>query len=83
MSIQASYNVRIKYTQSPRRCATCPPDRVCAWSCIQGASVEDLIVGLVLQSQGKLTPPYPEPGVLESHSAIAEAFNLWDVEDRR
>jgi hypothetical protein len=76
MTIQASYDLRIKTHQSPRRCATCPPDRVCAWACIQGANVEDLIAGLVLQSEGKLTPPFPDPGAQAAEDALWASFNL-------
>lgn len=31
------------------RCQNCPPDRVCAWACVQGAGTEDILIGAVLE----------------------------------
>lgn len=74
-TIRATYNVRLKTHQTARRCGTCPPDRVCAWGCVQGAGVEDILIGYILQSEGKLSPPFPNPCLGES-APPEEPFTL-------
>ncbi len=57
------------------RCANCPPKRVCAWACIQGASVEDILIGAVLeQSQDWALEPVAA-GREAPHHALWESFN--------
>jgi len=49
----------LKTRASAAQCADCPPDRVCAWSCVQGANREEIAGGAYLMSEGKLNPVAP------------------------
>ena len=44
--------VRIRTIASEYQCEDCPPERVCAWGCIQGAGVEEIIIGAALALEG-------------------------------
>lgn len=56
------------------RCALCPPDRVCAWCCEQGAGVEEILVGAVLATS---TGWALEPGRTSADEAVSRA--LWET----
>ncbi len=61
------------------RCEHCPPDRVCAWNCIQGAGIEDILIGAVLeQSQSwalDADMSNREPGQEATRRALWDIFN--------
>ncbi|NDJ76027.1 MAG: hypothetical protein GYB65_07190 [Chloroflexi bacterium] len=63
---QPDYRLLTRMSES--RCKDCPPDRVCAWGCIQGAGTADILIGAVLeQSQSwatETTEPSPESQAL-------------------
>ena len=51
-----SHETRLNTRASAYRCQDCPPDRVCAWACTQGANLEEIVAGAVLMEEGKLAP---------------------------
>lgn len=68
--------VRIRTTASPHQCDCCPPDRVCAWACVQGASPEDIIIAAALALEGApgWEPPLAEGGE-PTRAALWSTFN--------
>jgi hypothetical protein len=73
-----------KVDQTPRplahmsesRCQHCPPERVCAWDCIQGAGVADILIGAVLeQSQSWALETELPTGQEATHRALWVLFN--------
>ncbi len=42
-------SIRLLTHARESRCQNCPPDRVCAWACVQGTSQWDILVGAVLE----------------------------------
>lgn len=68
--------LRLKTRASEARCKNCPPDRVCAWDCVQGASYEDILIGAVLeQSQSWALEDPAEAGLEPMRNALWETFN--------
>ena len=55
------------------RCAQCPPERLCAWDCIQGASPMDMIIGAALEQSDNWALHAPDA----SHETVSRA--LWEV----
>lgn len=69
-------SLRLKRRASEARCAQCPPDRVCAWACIQGAGYADIVIGAMLEQSGGWAfqgadAPAPDPAA----RALWESFN--------
>lgn len=65
----------LKTCASESACAHCPPDRVCAWACIQGTNCADIVTGAVLeQSHNWALDDMPEPGT-PVEPALWEMFN--------
>ena len=56
------------------RCQTCPPERVCAWSCVQGAGTADIVTGAALEQSASWALDSTTPPVTD---AIIRA--LWEV----
>lgn len=54
----------------PTRCATCPPDRVCAWACEQGWGVVDVLISKSL--------PVPDEAPDEASRDPALNQALWE-----
>ena len=46
--------VRLLTRANENRCQHCPPERVCAWACVQGTSLPDRVVGAVLEQSPQL-----------------------------
>ncbi|GAB4471617.1 MAG: hypothetical protein Kow00124_08830 [Anaerolineae bacterium] len=69
---------RIKTVQDASACAHCPPDRVCAWACVQGTGISDIITGAALLFDGRLNDPIPpaDPGAEAAELALWESFNV-------
>ncbi len=58
------------------RCEQCPPDRVCAWCCEQGAGVEDILIGAVLaRSSGWALKPECASATGAVSRALWETYN--------
>jgi hypothetical protein len=75
--------LKYRATASAYQCAVCPPDRVCAWSCVQGAGMEDIVMGAVLAAEGKLKTPAPIYNPAEANAAaLWESFNPPDTATR-
>jgi len=74
--------LQFRATASAYQCAVCPPERVCAWSCVQGAGMEDIVMGAVLEAEGKLKPPPKAAPTYDpaeaSAAALWESFNPLD-----
>lgn len=76
MPPQQDFPYRLKTCASEARCANCPPERVCAWGCIQGAGHEDIVIGAVLeQSQSWALERADDPGLEATNRALWETFN--------
>jgi hypothetical protein len=68
-------STRLLTRASAGRCRDCPPERVCAWSCVQGANMADIITGAALFVEGAAT--VTDAGVaLTRDDLIRQA--LWD-----
>lgn len=73
MSDPKQPQIRIRTTASSWQCDACPPDRVCAWACVQGFSPEDVIIGASLALDGV---PYASPPLDDdSAHALWSSFN--------
>ncbi len=57
------------------RCATCPPDRICAWACVQGAGVEDIVIGAMLEQSQSWALQTSEPETAAAQQALWETYN--------
>jgi hypothetical protein len=66
---------RLLTRASESRCQHCPPERVCAWGCVQGASYEDILIGAVLEQSHSWALETPEAGIEASREALWETFN--------
>ncbi len=65
--------VRLLTCATESRCRRCPPERVCAWACVQGTSMPDRVIGAVLEQ----SPNWAlKPVAIESSD---EAQALWDL----
>ncbi|MBI5957275.1 MAG: hypothetical protein HY866_00975 [Chloroflexi bacterium] len=56
------------------RCACCPPDRVCAWACVQGTGIEDIVIGAMLEQTLDWAQENTEPGQETIHRALMETY---------
>lgn len=75
MTNQEALLLRLRATASQYQCDCCPPDRVCAWACVQGAGVEEIIYSAILALEGIPGPELSEPGGEPSHAALWDSFN--------
>ncbi|NLF76003.1 MAG: hypothetical protein GX573_09915 [Chloroflexi bacterium] len=66
---------RLLCRASETRCASCPPDRVCAWACVQGTSVEDIIIGAMLEQGLDWALRTSDAECATAHQALWETFN--------
>lgn len=69
----AAAAIRARMRASAARCATCPPERVCAWDCEQGLSIPDIMNGVTLLLEGKLNRAEPAP--VPADRAIWQRYN--------
>ncbi len=67
----------LKTRASSAQCASCPPDRVCAWACVQGANMEEVAAGAYLMAVGRLNPALPPvaPEIQTVEDEVFEGFN--------
>jgi len=67
---------RLLARSSECRCENCPPDRVCAWACVQGTSYADIVIGAMLEeSQSWALQPPTEAAQDTVQQALWETFN--------
>lgn len=67
---------KLRLTASRYTCADCPPERVCAWGCLQGAGVAEIVIGAALALDGLPDPGLPpSPGEEHTRRALWESFN--------
>lgn len=67
---------RLKMRPSEACCAQCPPDRVCAWACVQGAGYPDIVVGAMLeQGESWVLRDVVDPALEAINQALWESFN--------
>ena len=67
---------RIRTTANPHHCANCPPDLVCAWACVQGASMSEIVIGAALTLDGgSWAWELPGDDVAPTHEALDRSFN--------
>lgn len=66
---------RLLYRASESRCASCPPDRVCAWACIQGTGVEDIVIGAMLEQSQNWTLRTSDPESATVQQALWDTYN--------
>lgn len=73
MSTKANPTTHLLARASECRCRNCPPDRVCAWGCVQGASIADIVIGAALFLQGAAA--IPDPGIEPARQALWACYN--------
>lgn len=64
----------IRTMASQHCCDDCPPERVCAWGCVQGAGIEEAIIGAALALEGAPGVPF-SPGSEPTRAALWDSFN--------
>lgn len=76
MSAQSPQLVRTAPDDGDDRCRNCPPDCICAWSCIQGAGIEEIVIGAALD-EGQLwaQAQASAPGSEVVSRALWETYN--------
>ncbi|HML22625.1 MAG TPA: hypothetical protein PKD09_13315 [Aggregatilinea sp.] len=58
------------------RCRICPPERVCAWDCIQGANAEEIVINSLLEQRASSAPDIATPsGTDDTSRALWEVYN--------
>ncbi len=75
MSTDSQPARRLLTRASEERCKHCPPDRVCAWDCVQGAGITDIVIGAMLEQSDSwaLRQAPADQGAVEQ--ALWELFN--------
>jgi hypothetical protein len=73
--IHVGPSTRLRATASQYQCDNCPPDRVCAWACVQGAGMEEIVIGAALAIEGVPGGPYADPAVEPTRDALWDSFN--------
>jgi hypothetical protein len=73
MTPHTPQSYRLLDRANENRCKHCPPDRVCAWDCVQGAGYEDIVIGAVLEQS--------QSWALEQSESAPDANRqaLWDM----
>ncbi len=74
MSDEITLPLRLRTRAGEHRCKSCPPQHVCAWDCIQGAGVMDILYGAVLALEG-VPSGAGEAGGEPTHAALWECYN--------
>jgi hypothetical protein len=68
--------IRLLTRANENRCKVCPPDRICAWACVQGMGMEDILIGALLeQGDSWAFKPVTRPGLEASNQALWDLFN--------
>jgi hypothetical protein len=67
--------IHLKDRQSKCRCENYPPDRVCAWACVQGTNTEDILIGAMLEQNYTWAYQIEEPELESAHEALWDTFN--------
>jgi hypothetical protein len=75
MSSEGRASIRILTAASQFRCDRCPPERVCAWGCLQGAGIEEIVIGAALVLENAPGPAWTDQGLLPSQEALWDSFN--------
>lgn len=62
---------------SPHQCHECPPERICAWACTQGACIEEIVVGTALALESPILSSLLlcEPDVQPITEAVWDSYN--------
>lgn len=74
MCDEMSLPLRLRTRASEHHCGCCPPQRVCAWDCVQGAGMMDILYGAILALEGASSGvgrAASEP----THTALWECYN--------
>jgi hypothetical protein len=72
---RSAFPYRIRTTASRYQCDCCPPDRVCAWACVQGAGVMDIIAGASLALEGVPDGTHAAPEPPGCDPALWDCYN--------
>ena len=62
MADHMTHRVRIRTRASQYQCETCPSERVYAWACVQGAGIEEIVIGV---ARGALWETYNDAMLLD------------------
>lgn len=69
-----SYQLKTRATEA--MCANCPPDRVCAWGCVQGMNSADIVIGAALEQSIHWAREHEsDPGTQATQQALWELYN--------
>ncbi len=75
MTEETALPLRLRMTASRYQCDCCPPQRVCAWDCVQGAAVPDILYSAVLALEGTSSSMGRTQGNEPTHAALWECYN--------
>lgn len=68
-------STRLLQRATDARCKHCPPERVCAWDCVQGAGFMDIVIGAMLEQQSNWALRPHDLGQEATREALMETFN--------
>lgn len=75
MTPKSPLSIRLLTRANESRCQNCPPDRVCAWACVQGTSQRDILVGAVLEQSRSWALESPGTESDTAEQGLWKAFN--------
>jgi hypothetical protein len=77
MSTDIKRQFSSRSSASSHQCDECPPERICAWACVQGAGLEEIVVGAMLALEGRTSPALLlcEPDTQPITEAIWDSYN--------
>lgn len=67
--------IRLLTRANENRCQHCPPERICAWACVQGAGFEDIVIGAMLERGDSWALRYAQPDAHAAQQAMWELYN--------
>lgn len=73
MNVQSDYKYDLLSRVSAFQCRACPPSRVCAWDCAQGANVADIVVKASLATSRAAATD--EPGQSAARQGLWNRYN--------
>lgn len=73
MSDPIRLSPRLHTRASESRYRHCPPERVCAWACVQGIGIPDVVIGAALALAD--VPGSGDPGIEPTRQALWDRYN--------
>lgn len=75
MTARTKSSPRLLERANEARCAQCPPERVCAWGCVQGTNRADVVTGAALEQSDSWALRSAVTGLVAVRQALWGAYN--------